>query len=94
LFKIRPGRPMHILMARSRLALLSMGLKIFADVGCVQCHTGEYLGGSMFQKVGSVEQWPNQTDHGRYELTLQEGDRMQFKVPSLRNMRTAQMAKQ
>jgi len=62
------------------------GLKIFADVGCVQCHTGEYLGGSMFQKVGSVEPWPNQTDQGRYELTNQEGDRMQFKVPSLRNI--------
>jgi cytochrome c peroxidase len=62
------------------------GLKIFADVGCVQCHTGEYLGGSMFQKVGSIEPWPNQTDQGRYELTNQEGDRMQFKVPSLRNI--------
>jgi hypothetical protein len=76
LFKIRPGRPMHILMARSRLALLARG------------------DGRMWSRVGSVEQWPNQTDQGRYELTMQEGDRVQFKVPSLRNMRTAQMAKQ
>jgi len=62
------------------------GLKIFADVGCVQCHTGEYLGGSMFTKVGAVEPWPNQEDQGRYDLTGQEADRMQFKVPSLRNV--------
>lgn len=62
------------------------GLKLFADIGCVQCHTGEYLGGSMFQKVGAAEPWPNQTDQGRFEVTRQEADRMQFKVPSLRNV--------
>ena len=62
------------------------GLKLFADIGCVQCHTGEYLGGSMFQRVGSAEAWPSQGDQGRFAVTHQEGDRMQFKVPSLRNV--------
>jgi cytochrome c peroxidase len=62
------------------------GLKLFADIGCVQCHTGEYLGGSMFQKVGAAEPWPNQEDQGRFDVTHQEADRMQFKVPSLRNV--------
>ena len=38
------------------------GLRVFSDVGCIQCHTGELVGGSMFQKVGTVEPWPNQTD--------------------------------
>jgi cytochrome c peroxidase len=52
----------------------------------VQCHTGEYLGGSMFQKVGAAEPWPNQEDQGRFDVTHQEADRMQFKVPSLRNV--------
>lgn len=40
----------------------------------------------MYQKVGVVEPWPNQKDQGRFEVTKQEGDRMMFKVPSLRNV--------
>jgi cytochrome c peroxidase len=62
------------------------GLKLFADVGCIQCHTGELVGGSMFQKVGLVEPWPDQRDLGRYAVTHLEADRMVFKVPSLRNV--------
>jgi cytochrome c peroxidase len=62
------------------------GVKLFADVGCVQCHTGELIGGSMFQKVGVSEPWPNQKDQGRFEITHQDVDRMVFKVPSLRNI--------
>lgn len=62
------------------------GLKTFTNVGCMVCHTGEFLGGSMFQKVGVVEPWPNQKDQGRFESTKQEVDRMMFKVPTLRNV--------
>jgi cytochrome c peroxidase len=40
----------------------------------------------MFQKVGAAEAWPNQTDPGRFDVTHLEVDRMQFKVPSLRNV--------
>ncbi len=62
------------------------GLKVFTDVGCIQCHTGELVGGSMFQKVGVAEPWPNQADPGRFAVTQVEADRMVFKVPSLRNV--------
>jgi cytochrome c peroxidase len=62
------------------------GIKLFADIGCVQCHTGELVGGSMFQKVGVASPWPNQKDQGRYAVTKQAADRMVFKVPSLRNV--------
>lgn len=62
------------------------GLRLFTNVGCMVCHTGEFLGGSMYQKVGVVEPWPNQKDQGRFEVTHEEGDRMMFKVPSLRNV--------
>lgn len=62
------------------------GLKVFSDVGCIQCHTGELVGGSMFQKAGVQEPWPNQGDQGRFEVTRAESDRMVFKVPSLRNV--------
>lgn len=63
-----------------------LGLKVFADTGCVQCHTGELVGASMFQKVGIIEKWPNQKDQGRYDVTKLDTDRMVFKVPSLRNV--------
>jgi cytochrome c peroxidase len=62
------------------------GLRIFTNVGCMVCHTGEMLGGSTFQRVGVVEPWPNQKDRGRREVTKNPSDDMMFKVPSLRNI--------
>ncbi|HET9957883.1 MAG TPA: cytochrome c peroxidase [Polyangiaceae bacterium] len=62
------------------------GLRTFTNVGCMVCHTGEFVGGGMYQKVGVVEAWPNQSDQGRFEVTHQDVDRMMFKVPSLRNV--------
>jgi cytochrome c peroxidase len=62
------------------------GLKLFTDLGCMTCHTGEFVGGSMFQKVGVAAPWPNQADEGRFEVTKLASDRMMFKVPSLRNV--------
>ena len=62
------------------------GLKLFLDSGCMVCHTGRFLGGSMFERVGVVEPWPNQADHGRGEVTRVAADDMMFKVPSLRNV--------
>ena len=62
------------------------GLKTFLNRGCMVCHTGPYLGGSMFERLGVVEPWPNQTDLGRASVTKSASDRMMFKVPSLRNI--------
>lgn len=62
------------------------GLTVFTNIGCMVCHTGELIGGSMYQKAGVVEPWPNQADQGRYETTKEDGDRMMFKVPTLRNV--------
>jgi cytochrome c peroxidase len=62
------------------------GLRVFTDVGCMVCHTGEFLGGSMYEKVGAVEPWPNQKDQGRFNVTKDERDHMVFKVPTLRNI--------
>jgi cytochrome c peroxidase len=66
------------------------GLKAFTNLGCMVCHTGELVGGSMYQKVGVVVPWPNQSDPGRFAVTKNEADRMVFRVPALRNVaRTA-----
>lgn len=62
------------------------GLKLFLNLGCAVCHTGEDLGGTMYEKLGAVERWPNQQDQGRYEVTKKDADRMMFKVPTLRNV--------
>jgi len=62
------------------------GLKTFVSVGCANCHTGTYVGGSVYQKAGLAQPWPNQSDPGRFKVTNQASDRMVFKVPSLRNV--------
>jgi cytochrome c peroxidase len=59
---------------------------VFTNIGCMVCHTGELLGGSMFEKVGVVEEWTNQGDQGRFAVSKKDADRMMFKVPSLRNV--------
>jgi len=62
------------------------GLNAFLDTGCTACHSGPYLGGNMYQKVGLVKPWPNQKDLGRFEVTNNDADKMMFKSPGLRNI--------
>jgi cytochrome c peroxidase len=68
------------------------GLKAFINNGCITCHIGPGLGGSMYQKFGLVkgpywEYTESKTqDEGRYEVTQKEIDKYFFKVPSLRNI--------
>jgi cytochrome c peroxidase len=62
------------------------GLDRYLDVGCQACHSGIYLGGSMFQKLGAVKPWKAANDLGRFAVTKQDADKMFFKVPTLRNV--------
>lgn len=62
------------------------GLKAFVELGCVSCHNGPLLGGTMFQKLGLIEPYPDQSDLGRYAATKKEEDKMFFRVPTLRNI--------
>jgi cytochrome c peroxidase len=61
------------------------GFNKFTEVGCVACHSGVYVGGSMYQKLGLVKPFESK-DLGRFEVTKNEADKMMFKVPSLRNV--------
>lgn len=67
------------------------GLKLFRRSGCIRCHSGNLLGGTSFQKVGSVR--PYVTDNpskGRMDVSGKPRDEMMFKVPTLLNVeRTA-----
>jgi cytochrome c peroxidase len=62
------------------------GLKVFTNVGCMVCHTGELLGGNSYQRAGAVEPWATQSDVGRESVTKNANDKMMFKVPTLRNI--------
>jgi cytochrome c peroxidase len=58
----------------------------FMHGGCATCHNGAYIGGGMFQRLGTERPWPSATDLGRIGVTKARTDRMVFKVPSLRNV--------
>ena len=68
-----------------------LGLKLFIDNNCIMCHSGENLGGHMYQKFGLLEKYWEHTgsekiDNGRMAATGNEADQYIFKVPSLRNI--------
>lgn len=67
------------------------GLHTFMDVGCIACHTGAAMGGTMLQKFGVHADFRPLTgsspdDQGRKDVTGKEGDKDMFKVPTLRNI--------
>jgi cytochrome c peroxidase len=67
------------------------GLRTFIQVGCVACHNGVGVGGTMYQKFGLVEDYWKATgsttiDKGRFDVTQNPADMHVFKVPSLRNV--------
>ena len=62
------------------------GLRVFTTSGCMVCHTGELVGGTMYEKLGAAVAWPSAKDRGRGAITHDRADDMMFKVPSLRNV--------
>ena len=62
------------------------GFNVYMEAGCQACHSGTYLGGNLYQRLGIVKSWPDTSDPGREKVTKNEADRMLFKVPGLRNI--------
>ena len=67
------------------------GLKLFISTGCVACHSGNVLGGNVYQKFGLYHDYWKFTnskniDEGKFEVTKNENDKYVFKSPSLRNI--------
>lgn len=67
------------------------GLQTFISAGCIACHSGNLLGGTMYQKFGLFGDYWTLTksakvDNGRFDVTKNEADKYMFKVPSLRNI--------
>ena len=67
------------------------GLRTFINAGCVACHDGAGIGGSMYRKFGlHGDYWSatgsKEIDKGRFDVTKNDADLYVFKVPSLRNV--------
>ncbi len=66
------------------------GYQLFKDVGCTECHNGMAVGGKSFQRLGRKRPYFNShtggVDLGRFNITGDEEDRHNFKVPALRNV--------
>lgn len=62
------------------------GFLAFRSAGCSACHNGTYIGGSTYQKLGLRKMWEDEHDLGRFKVTANNGDKLVFKVPSLRNI--------
>ena len=68
------------------------GYDLFKSLGCISCHQGMNMGGNMYEKLGLVDDYfrnrgnLHKVDLGRYNLTKDEDDRFEFRVPSLRNV--------
>ncbi len=67
------------------------GLDRFMSVGCVGCHSGNLVGGTMLQRFGVMENYWEHTGSpeimsGLMTVTGEERDRFFFRVPLLRNV--------
>ncbi len=71
--------------------LEKQGLELFIDKGCIACHSGNVLGGNIYQKFGVYGDYWEYTkskkiDEGKFEVSKIESDKYVFKSPSLRNI--------
>jgi cytochrome c peroxidase len=85
---ITPSRFDRYLRGQSDAITLKekQGLYKFVETGCYACHSSYTVGGRIFMKFGMYHPYKNQMDLGRFEVTHQEGDKLVFKVPMLRNI--------
>jgi cytochrome c peroxidase len=90
---ITPNAPFDRYLRGDASALTSQqtqGLRTFIDKGCVGCHRGINVGGSMYTPFGIVENPGAEllppSDKGRFSVTKSVTDEYVFRVPTLRNI--------
>jgi cytochrome c peroxidase len=68
------------------------GYELFKSFSCATCHVGKNIGGRTFEEMGRAEDYFKargdviKPDHGRFNVTKEDGDLHRFKVPTLRNI--------
>lgn len=99
---ITPNSPYDKYVKGNKTALNDQqvkGMKTFAEVGCINCHSGPAFNGpelpegqGFFMKFPTFDnpyfegKYKFKDDMGRYEVTKKEEDKHMFKVPTLRNV--------
>lgn len=85
-----PNSPFERYVKGDKTALTQQqidGLRLFRRSGCIMCHNGNLLGGTSFQKAGSVRPYiTNNPSKGKMDITGKPWDEMMFKVPILLNI--------
>jgi cytochrome c peroxidase len=62
------------------------GLQLFQDNGCVACHSGPLLGGTLFTKFSHLQENGMSYDYGAYQVSGKPDDQFVFRVAPLRNV--------
>ncbi|WP_299806185.1 cytochrome-c peroxidase [uncultured Shewanella sp.] len=87
---VTPNAPFDLYLQGDKAAISEQakaGYQLFKDKGCVSCHNGPAVGGTMYMKMGLVKPFhTNNPAEGRKGVTGKEADKFVFKVPTLRNI--------
>ncbi|MCL1137097.1 cytochrome-c peroxidase [Shewanella pneumatophori] len=87
---VTPNAPFDLYLQGDKSAISDQakaGYQLFKDKGCVSCHNGPAVGGTMYMKMGLVKPFhTNNPAEGRKGVTGKEADKFVFKVPTLRNI--------
>ncbi|GIU19972.1 cytochrome-c peroxidase [Shewanella sp. MBTL60-007] len=87
---VTPNAPFDLYLQGDKDAISEQakaGYQLFKDKGCVSCHNGPAVGGTMYMKMGLVKPFhTNNPAVGRKGVTGKEADKFVFKVPTLRNI--------
>jgi cytochrome c peroxidase len=63
-----------------------IGLTLFQDNGCVACHSGPLLGGTLFTKFSHLQEQGMSHDFGAFQVSGEPSDQFVFRVSPLRNV--------
>jgi cytochrome c peroxidase len=80
-----PNSPFDRFLAGDAAALTDQqqwGMRLFADNGCIACHSGPNFSDSNFHRF----ELPGSRDEGRFLVTGDDADRFAFRTPTLRNV--------
>ena len=87
---VTPNSPFDLYLKGDQQAITAdakVGYQLFKDKGCISCHSGPAVGGTMYMKMGLIKPFhTNNPAEGRKAVTGRDADKYVFKVPTLRNI--------
>jgi len=87
---VTPNSPFDKYLQGDKQAITAstqLGYQLFKDKGCIACHNGPAVGGTMYMKMGLIKPFHTSNPaEGRITVTGKAADKNFFKVPALRNI--------